>query len=213
MPNSRRAAYINRAARKLTGWRWVPTFLVTIALVGCQPVSTTDREAAIQSVQPVSVQSRISGRTVRFYDGLHGTQFEYFAPSGSAYLWYAGNSRAVVGSWRVRSSINFVSETCFTYPPTSFNPVTGASGGRESCRPSFSLLGSAIEYVEGDPLHLSSGQVPGILPPRSNIRFSDLRSRFGLPGLTGLQANWQVRNAPGQVNPSSIPRGLPENQR
>ncbi|MBL4556436.1 MAG: hypothetical protein JKP98_02155 [Rhodobacteraceae bacterium] len=40
------------------------------------------------------------GATYKSYSRAHGTQIEYLASNGRAYLWYPGNTRVVPGAGR-----------------------------------------------------------------------------------------------------------------
>jgi len=94
-------------------------------------------------------------RTIIFYEPSHGTQIEYFAPSGDAYLWYPGNTRVVAGKYKIDGN-----NICFLYGKKTYNPVTRQIGGKWNCRPSFTHRFSAQKACSGDPFKLSTGDIP-----------------------------------------------------
>ncbi|MEO9822315.1 MAG: hypothetical protein ABJ370_05955 [Paracoccaceae bacterium] len=111
------------------------------------------------------MQKRYSNATFLDYSREHGTQIEHLSSDGRAYLWYPGNKRMVVGSWLVRPNprVPTVGEICFQYGPNTFNPVTQQRGGRLNCTTSGAFIIKENEYTRGDPLNLSSGQIPFVL--------------------------------------------------
>ncbi len=89
----------------------------------------------------------------------HGTQIEYFAPEGKAYLWYPKNPRAVRSFWRLARNGDTYS-ICFKYPSRSYNPVTREHGGRWECRLLAMLVSRITESRRGDIFRLVSGRLP-----------------------------------------------------
>jgi hypothetical protein len=67
----------------------------------------------------------------------HGTQVEYYAPNGLAFLWYPGNHRPVPSRWKLEHKKNiygtYLYAICFLYPSRSYNPLTHESGGDWEC--------------------------------------------------------------------------------
>ena len=43
----------------------------------------------------------MADRTIMTYSSGHGTQVEYSAANGRTFLWYPGNTRTVLGEWKV----------------------------------------------------------------------------------------------------------------
>lgn len=112
------------------------------------------------------VASAMIGRTFRHHDPFHGTQFEYYAPDHTAFLWYPGNDRSVASAWSVkgqRTAEGDERQICFVYGPRIFNPVTQTWGGRPECEPIEKQTLFVKESVEGDVFDLESGNVPWIL--------------------------------------------------
>lgn len=46
----------------------------------------------------------LAGTTQMTYSPGHGTQIEYLANGGGAWLWYPGNANIVVGEWKVEGA-------------------------------------------------------------------------------------------------------------
>lgn len=91
----------------------------------------------------------------------HGTQVEYFAPSGHAFLWYPGNARPVPSSWKlVRTSAGERYDICFLYPSNSYNPFTRTHGGTWECRDLAEFARGVKEVRESDLFALSTGRIP-----------------------------------------------------
>lgn len=91
----------------------------------------------------------------------HGTQVEYFDPSGLAFLWYPGNSRPVPSRWNLqRRNGSERYDICFRYPSNSYNPITNTRGGQLECRDLVEFARSVKETHKGDPFNLKSGRLP-----------------------------------------------------
>lgn len=103
-----------------------------------------------------------SGNTIRTHDSFHGTQIEYHAPDGRAYLWYPGNKGAVPSLWKTQSSGDGGVQLCYKYPSNSFNPSTQNFGGEWECGAVYVRVRTQRERVVGDPFNLRSGRVPQV---------------------------------------------------
>ncbi len=114
------------------------------------------------------VKSQVSNHTISSHDFLHGTQIEYFSPTGEVALWYPENQRADVGKYYMKQSMeryNLAGNVagvllCFTYQPNSYNPVTGTRGSAEQCTSAYSFLSQIKGKRQGDVFNLSSGVSP-----------------------------------------------------
>lgn len=111
---------------------------------------------------PVAMAEQVSGYTQMIYEGQHGTQIEYLAEGGEAFLWYPGNRVVLKGRWALEDR-----DICFAYGQNTFNPVTGHQGGGWECMP-FELYGSAVaERMRGDVFALENRRaVPFSLDPQ-----------------------------------------------
>ena len=109
---------------------------------------------------------RYTGRTVLFYESQHGNEIEYYDPNGRSYLWYPGNPHALAGSWRLDEQ-----RLCVIYDSENiFNPATGETGRMWQCS-SFEQHKEDIRDTQpGDIFHLSTEQVPFILPAHPGYR-------------------------------------------
>lgn len=96
-------------------------------------------------------------KTILFAGGGHGYQVEYYAPDGSAYLWYPGNERTLRGAWKVEEG-ELGNRLCFRYGANTYNPVTKTRGDSWECV----LLGDIRlmlqEEAEGDILYLATNR-------------------------------------------------------
>jgi len=89
----------------------------------------------------------------------HGTQVEYFAPNGRAFLWYPGNTRSVPSYWKIEKGTRS-HLICFQYPANSYNRLTKQSGGNWECA-KLGFWAKDITEIRGkDIFSLSSGRVP-----------------------------------------------------
>lgn len=133
------------------------------------------------------LHARYAGATTLDYSTQHGTQIEYLSPDGKTYLWYPGNRALVVGRWRTETGQRTGSgRICFKYPSRSFNPATKTFGGSWSCRRAADFIWGEEEYVRGDPLRLSSGQLPYILPKGKRLTFEQVGRKLGIVIETSL---------------------------
>jgi len=125
-----------------------------------------------------AARALFADRTRITQDSFHGTQIEYHAPDGRAYLWYPGNSGVVPSLWKVSGYAFTAHEICWLYPTYSNNPVTGQSGGNWECNPSSTYNGSLSQLIEGDPFNLASGKVPFRLP-KGKFTAQELLNQWG----------------------------------
>lgn len=122
---------------------------------------------AVAEISAPQLKSMVSDRTHRSYSKQHGTQVEYLSPNGTAYLWYPGNTRAVIGRWDVEANTQNPNAgvICFAYK-NSYNPVTRTTGGRQ-CVTAHGYKATHRESRSGDIFNLSSGRIPYRLPKQN----------------------------------------------
>ncbi|MBF9036478.1 hypothetical protein HKCCE2091_19745 [Rhodobacterales bacterium HKCCE2091] len=123
-------------------------------------------------------------RTLHFHDPAHGNQVEYFRPDGISFLWYPNEPEIIPGEWRLEVTGPGAMDICFRYPEDSWNPVTGEYGGDWECTAFDNFLAHIVEggIVEGDPLALSSGDIPAPLAPHPPIDLPALAAGRGERG-------------------------------
>jgi hypothetical protein len=95
----------------------------------------------------------LGGFTNMTTDSAHGTQIEYLAQNGKAYLWYPGNSVILPGRWKTEGA-----KVCFAYGENTYNPATGASGGGWECMSAQLYWWAIFERMPGDVLGLTGRQ-------------------------------------------------------
>lgn len=100
-----------------------------------------------------------SGRTVVYYERSHGTQVEYYSPTGGAHLWYPGNRRSLAGRWKIDGS-GKGARICFQYGANTYNPVTGHVGGGWECSSEIRHRSIIKSSCVGDKFSLASGSIP-----------------------------------------------------
>jgi hypothetical protein len=156
----------------------VATLAIAGLLSACLSSPTLDAlrtdAPAVQSA--AAARTAFSDRTILTYGGGHGTQVEYHAPSGEAFLWCPGNSRSVPADWEVRLVDQRAGpQICYRYPTASFNPVTRERGGDFECYsfPFYEL--NMVEVLAGDPFRLATGRIPFRLD-RGRFSASDLQA-------------------------------------
>lgn len=134
-----------------------------------------------ETFSAAGMTKRYSDATFLDYSRQHGTQIEFLAKDGRAYLWYPGNKRIVVGRWLVRTHprVPTIGEICFRYGPNTYNPVTKQRGGRLNCTPSGSFIIQENEYTRGDPLGLSSGRIPFVMDKKKRYSLPKIGARLG----------------------------------
>lgn len=126
----------------------------------------------------------VSGATAASRSSQHGSQVEYLAPDGRTFLWYPGNTRPLPGRWKVEQR-SLGALICFAYPPSSFNPATGQSGGDWQCQDGGNYVVAQSEFLDGDPFELSSGKLPFITPKGKWLTPEEMMTLWGRPA-TGL---------------------------
>lgn len=149
--------------------------LLLAILAGCAtPEEIAERETIRGDLPPpgetlaIKLSDRgFAGKTVMTYSRQHGTQVEYVAPDGRAFLWYPGNLTIVPSLWKIEDrGIIFENRICGKYPSTSYNPATARHGGSWECRPVSRQ--PVMDFAEGDVFNLSRRRlVPFRLPPQS----------------------------------------------
>ena len=199
---------------------------LTVALVGCDPVSTESRygEGGPFTVQtakgPVSYKSTndfvsrqvlqitasaasmrafLNNTTSQEFGGGHGTQIEFLGANGVTYLWYPGNTRPLPGRWQVQDGPRYPS-ICFQYGSNTYNPVTGQGGGGWECSPGPAYLFQKMEVTGGDVFRLASGKLPFILPGRAYITLEAAAAQAGTPRTFPNKVNWPAQIAAARAN-------------
>lgn len=157
---------------------------IQLAFVSCGPApnvrANNPAERFNFSQTPTKMRQQLAGRTAKFDEPQHGTQIEYFAPDGKAYLWYPGNLVAVPSDWKVEAKAG-KTVICFRYPNRSYNPVTQQFGGRWECRSSSQFGRSMTALIEGDEFNLRSGKIPKQIPRRAQLSTSQVERMVGRP--------------------------------
>lgn len=140
---------------------WALVFVVLFPS-GCayeKPPSSTPTDAREPS-------DPYTDRTHLFYDEHHGNQIVYYDRKNRAYLWYPGNHIVITSTWRIDGNrICAISDL-----ENTFNPFTGEGGRNWECNPIDDNLIRGRDSVRGDIFHLSSEQVPFILPAHPAFR-------------------------------------------
>lgn len=98
------------------------------------------------------------GFTMASSSSQHGIQIAYWGVDGDYALWYPGNKRPLLGTWRKTER---PMEYCFSYRVNTQNPVLGtrSRAGNEQC--GFIADGDWVAKASGDVFNLSSGKLPG----------------------------------------------------
>ena len=111
------------------------------------------------------------------YDDDHGTQVEYYAASGYAYLWYPGNNRLIISSFREDLSAG---EVCFSYRGDIYNPATDEYAYRDWCHDLDEFWAGVRESIVGDPFELSTRERVPFVIDWTATTFQSLQERAGL---------------------------------
>jgi hypothetical protein len=189
---------------------------VALALAACDPTSTESRFGeqgpfTVQTVSgqvhyrstndyvfkkmaetigtPTKLRAFLNNTTSQEFNEYHGTQIEYLGADGRTYLWYPGNRSALAGRWTIQNG-TYGESVCFQYGSNSYNPVTHASGTAWDCTPVGIYVFDKLTVVSGDIFHLASGNIPYVLPSRTNISLEDAARQAGLPGGYRNKADW-----------------------
>ena len=150
------------------------TLLVSLVLFGtlaCTPIdpsrfgigpsdsATTTRLNEIART-PDTLSEFFGGTTSKFYNPEFGTQIEYLAPDGTAYVANSAIEGVATGDWLTAESpfLGAPADICLRYEADVFE-ITGPLGEGLQCRPGRLYAYVKDEVVRGDPLGLSSGDV------------------------------------------------------
>ncbi|AUQ54694.1 hypothetical protein PhaeoP30_02026 [Phaeobacter inhibens] len=135
--------------------------LIALCLAACGGRETTKFNPTVHQISEERLAYPSSGATYLHWDKGHGYQVTYYSER-HVWLWYPGNRAALRGDW-VQELVAGEYYLCFTYPHSSYNPVTGDVGGQKECQLQ-TVLGGALEgALAGDVYNLSSGRVPYVL--------------------------------------------------
>lgn len=98
-----------------------------------------------------------AGYTMASSSNSHGIQIGYWGEDGKYALWYPGNKKPLLGTWRKRVGS---SEYCFSYRVNTWNPAlkTHSRAGTETC--GFIPNADWVAKKRGDVFNLMSGKLP-----------------------------------------------------
>ena len=159
------------------------TFGIPISQINLKPVNEAQRFVENRTVRTFDPGTQnclpISAGKYTFMSCTpvpgHGTQIEYYAPDGRAYLWYPGNSRAVRSRWKLQRG-NERYRLCSRYPSASYNPITREHGGNWQCENLGSYASRIREIRQSDIFGLETGSVPWPLE-KADTTFDKLLAR------------------------------------
>ncbi|MEM9938743.1 MAG: hypothetical protein AAF768_07850 [Pseudomonadota bacterium] len=155
---------------------FTPPAAVERASLGADAVEVQTQQHADADMQ---YRDAFVGKTIRTYSKQHGTQIEYIAPHGTAYLWYPGNRTGVVSQWKTSPHPNHGHpEMCFRYGVNTFNPVTQMRGGQWECGRAARYVQKIREAVSGDPYQLQSRRIPFVLPESKEVSFETVSKQL-----------------------------------
>lgn len=146
----------------LAGGLFPAALLLTSGLIsGCDEWVATATNPSTDQALETGPDFPSAGATFLHWDKGHGYQVAYYGAK-HVWLWYPGNKAALRGDW-AQEKIAGEYYLCFTYPRSSFNPVTGVLGGQKECQPQAVLERHLAAAKTGDVFGLSSGSVPYVL--------------------------------------------------
>lgn len=148
-----------------------------LLLAGCFGPATQELQSDPTAPPSLETARTIYADRTILTQGLHGTQIEFHRNDGKSFLWYPGNTSAVLANWKVQSYLGSSHEICWQYPSNSRNGITGLSSyGRFQCTPAFSHSNDISEILKGDPFGLATGKVPFRLE-RGKFKAAELAGR------------------------------------
>ena len=116
----------------------------------------------------------IADWTMMLYDGSHGTQVEYNAPSGKTYLWYPGNAEIVRGQWKLTRNGKSV-DICFKYPD---GVKAARPTGDWQCQGVQAYIDGARQRSPGDAFTLVKAKVVPFVLPREKTSLTALAQKI-----------------------------------
>ena len=179
------------------------------ALVACVPIepvaygiSPLDTETALRlndaAQTPDDVRAFLGGATSRVYNPDFGTQIEYLATDGKAYLVNAANDGILVGDWLAAESPfrGATADICLRYPDGEvFEPIGRLPSGLQ-CRPGRTFIYIKDEVLPGDVLGLASGDQERFLELAldDEVSLSEAAEALGLaPTAASNRVTWSWR--------------------
>jgi hypothetical protein len=188
----------------LLGLGLAAALIVVAPAVGVAESSTTrdarehermTRPRALRPVMSVAeARAAFVGKTRVTFGPGHGTQVSYMRPDGAIFLWYPGNAVVLPGRWDIEarwmSGVPPTQEAfvCFRYGPNTYNPVTGAVGGRRECMPARVLGRLMVDRAEGDVFGLATRSAAPFRLPRERTTIAALKTQIGPPRREGAAA-------------------------
>ncbi|QPH53818.1 hypothetical protein [Pontivivens ytuae] len=146
---------------------------VAATLSACSGTETADGIRAL-SASPQALRDVYEGRTLRVFRPDTGTQIEYLASNGDAYLWSDFGPNIATGEWwtdRGRDGLVYI---CFRYGPEGPPAIEGGAPEDGGCSRGTSILDWTVELVEGDPFDLrNGGTVPAVLPGGADVSLAE----------------------------------------
>ncbi|ATF17918.1 hypothetical protein PhaeoP128_01276 [Phaeobacter gallaeciensis] len=135
--------------------------LIALCIAACNGHEVTKLNPSVDRISEEGLTYPSSGVTYLHWDKGHGYQVTYYSEK-HVWLWHPGNRATLRGDW-VQEFVAGEYYLCFTYPHSSYNPVTRVVGGQKECQLQ-TVLGGALEgALAGDVYNLSSGIVPYVL--------------------------------------------------
>lgn len=184
LDGARQLTKLREIVAGINGKRIKPFMLLTLIVsqLGCTTSPEfQEKEAVDKAISQTAESARnyLADTTLGDWNRLHGTQIEYLAANGRAYLWYPGNRKPVSGEWETRNARLGAAEICFRYGTNTYNPVTRTSGGSWECQGVYQYTAWKFERVVGDPFHLESGRLPFVLPASEHVNLTAAVERAG----------------------------------
>ncbi|MEQ9609689.1 MAG: hypothetical protein RLN99_18675 [Kiloniellaceae bacterium] len=106
-----------------------------------------------------------------------GTQVEYLAETGEAYLWHPDQRDIIVGVWDIPVSSNPY-RVCFLYPNARKDWASGKTEDLAFCEALGAYAELVNETAEGDSFGLSTGGRVPFLLGRQEVTITDLLKRL-----------------------------------
>jgi hypothetical protein len=144
-----------------------------------------DNAPAAERLSVAEARKLFVCKTHMSFSAGHGTQISYLRSDNIEVLWYPGNAVLVRGRWRIAEHANEppggYADICFQYGTSSYNPVTGRTGGEWECRPAHVYARSMVEHSDGDVFGLANRTAVPFTLSREKTTIDDLRKKARRP--------------------------------
>ena len=127
-----------------------------------------------------------SEATIMTFTQTNGTEVQYLARSGRAYLWHPGKQEIISGTWSVQPRNAVIpNKLCFTYE------------GQRACKVFGLHMSAMVQWVYGDTFSLESRETAPFVLGRGPTRLEVLERKAGVASSGEIRTSNDIFYQPG----------------